>query len=237
VSAPERTVGVVIPVYNGARYLAAAIDSVLAQAPRPLDVVVVDDGSTDDSAAVARRMGSPVRCIQQEHTGLSAAWNRGVAGVAGALLAFLDADDLWVPGKLERQLALLDADPALEAVFGHIEEFTSRALAPAGSGAAPRPVMRAHVAGTMLIRRDAFLRVGPFDPRWRIGGFMDWLLRATDLGLASATVPEVLLRRRVHDDHMTLRERASRRDYARILKVALDRRRGVGPRDAEVRRE
>jgi glycosyltransferase involved in cell wall biosynthesis len=232
-----QSVSVVIPVYNCERYLGAAIESVLAQADRPGEILVVDDGSTDDSAAVARGFGLPVRCLSGPHAGLSAALNRGIEHARGIFLAFVDADDLWVEGKLARQLTALAADPGLDGVFGHVEQFVSPDVDPAARPALSEGMRVApgYLAGTLVIRAPAFHRVGPFDTRWQVGNFVDWYLRAQEAGLHDAMLPDVLLRRRLHADNLGVRERASRGAYAQILKRALDRRRGHADAGAAAR--
>ncbi len=99
------SVSAVIPCYNGAEFLREAIDSALGQTYPPLDVIVVDDGSTDDSAAIAASYGPPVRVLRQENQGESVARNRGIDEARGDWIAFLDADDYWEPTKLEKQIA------------------------------------------------------------------------------------------------------------------------------------
>ena len=223
----EESVSVIIPVYNGERYLDAAIASVLAQTAPAGEIVVVDDGSTDRSAEVAQSFGPPVRCTVEPHAGLPGALNRGVELARGAFLAFLDADDLWTADKLARQLGALGANAHLAAVFAHVEQFVSPELDPSLAPTIPagRETGPAYTAGTMLIRTEAFHRIGHFDLRWQIGNFGDWYLRAQDAGLEHLMLPHVLLRRRLHRDNMGIRERASLGDYARILKGAIDRRR------------
>ena len=107
-----QSISVVIPVYNCERYLGMAIRSALTQTEPPGEILVVDDGSTDGSAAVARGFGAPVHCLSQPHAGLSAALNRGIERAHGTFLAFLDADDLWMETKLARQFDALAAGPA-----------------------------------------------------------------------------------------------------------------------------
>ncbi|MFO0842697.1 MAG: glycosyltransferase family 2 protein [Gemmataceae bacterium] len=102
---PSPTISVVIPCYNGANYLREAIDSVLSQTRPVLEVIVVDDGSTDDSFAIAESYGAPVRVIRQPNQGESVARNRGIDEAKGDWIAFLDADDLWMGDKIERQAA------------------------------------------------------------------------------------------------------------------------------------
>src|SRR5437763_7325366 len=110
-------VSVMIGVYNARPYLAEAIESVFAQSYRPLELIVVDDGSDDGSDEVALSYGQALKYIRQERQGNGAARNSAVAQAAGAFFAFLDADDRFVPDKLERQMAALAADPDLDIVF------------------------------------------------------------------------------------------------------------------------
>jgi len=223
------SVSVIVPVFNGARFLAEAIDSILGQTRRADEVIVVDDGSTDDTALVAKRYGAVVRYHLQPHGGAAVARNRGVQLAGGTLLSFLDADDLWVPGKLERQLAEFAADPELEAVFGHIEQFQ---VTPGGAGSERRfrfvgEAMPGYVPDTMLIRTDAFRRIGPLRAGLEIGEMIDWFARAVDLGLRKQLIPDLLARRRIHEANLGLRGGDdTRRSYARLMMEILRRRRG-----------
>jgi glycosyltransferase involved in cell wall biosynthesis len=223
-------VSVIIPVYNGERYLAEAIGSVLAQTYRPVEIIVVDDGSTDGSADVAKRFDSPVRYDFQPNSGAGAARNRGVGLAQGSFLAFLDADDLWAEGKLARQIAAFDDDPELAMVFGHVKQFYSPELdehVKKRIGLLVETIPGHHV-GAMLIKRGAFLRVGMFETGWQIGEFIDWHARAVELGLKSSMLPEIVMKRRIHMNNMGRRERKHQTDYVRILKASLDRRRKKG---------
>ncbi len=221
-------VSVVIPVYNGAAYLGEAVESVRRQTWGPTEIVIVDDGSTDDTPRLATSMPG-VRYVRQENAGPAAAINRGVALAEGALISFLSADDVWVPGKLELQRAALAADPAPTLVFGHMQHFLSPELDPdtAASLRCPPDPMPAYSAGTLLARLDVFRTVGPLDERYRVGEFMDWYGRASDQGLRIQMLPEVLSRRRVHAANHSLKAKATQ-GYARVLKAALDRRRREG---------
>ncbi len=178
--AHDVVVSVVIPVYNGARHLGAAIESVLDQSCPPQEVIVVNDGSCDGSREIGACYAPQVRTIDQPHSGAAAARNRGVDHARGVLLAFLDADDLWEPDKLARQVAVLAENLACEAVLGGMENFISPEL----DAAARRLLARAAVqtgtihVGALLIRRLAFDRVGPFDVQWRLGEFIQWWARA-----------------------------------------------------------
>jgi glycosyltransferase involved in cell wall biosynthesis len=216
---------VIIPVHDGAAYLAEAVRSVLAQTVPADEVVVVDDGSADDSARIASAFGQPVRCVRQPHAGAAAARNRGVEEIDGEFVAFLDADDLWLSDKLARQLARLTSKPRVDMVFGLVRQFRSPELPKAADPSpAPQPGI---TFGAMLVTRAQLLKVGPFDTSFRVGEFVDWYARAADVGLRSDVIPEVVLLRRIHAGNMGRRERDSRVDYVRVVKAALDRRRSA----------
>ena len=219
-------VSVVLPVYNGERYLAEAIESVLGQSYRALELIVVDDGSTDRSGEIARGYGA--RCVRQPNAGTAAARNAGIDCARGPLLAHMDADDLWEPDKIDAQVRALAADSKIDAVSGHMVEFHSPDLPEEVRGRvrAPRERMPGHLLQAMLIRREAHDRVGPFESRWRIGQDMSWSMRAAEAGLRLLVLPEVVLRRRIHAANKGVVARGHAQERLLIVKAALDRRRG-----------
>jgi glycosyltransferase involved in cell wall biosynthesis len=222
-------VSVVIPVYNAERYLAEAIESVLCQSFGDYEIIVVDDGSTDGSAAVAGSYGSSIRYRSQPHRGAAATRNVGVAKARGRFFSFLDADDAWTADKLEKQVAAFEEDAELDIVFGHVQEAHSPEL---DEGARQKTRVSSEIrpgyfASTMMVKRDSFFRVGPFATTWRVGEGVDWHLRATDLQLRMLMLPDVVLWRRVHEKNMGIRLRDARQDYVHIVKAALDRRRAT----------
>lgn len=219
-------VSVIIPCFNSARYLESAIDSVVEQDYERLEIIVVDDGSVDTSAQIARAYGDPVHVLSQPNAGASAARNTGVRAANGDLLGFLDADDVWLPGKLKLQIAALQ-ERHTDCVFGHAEQFISPELPDdvRASLHCPDGKFPARLPSAMLIPRHLFLDVGYFDEELELGEVVDWLARAEELGLDLLVLPEVVFRRRLHDANTGIRKRASRTHYARVLKAALDRRR------------
>lgn len=222
-------ISVMIGVYNGAAYLAEAIESVLGQTYRPLELIVVDDGSDDGSGDVAGRFPE-VHCVRQERGGNGAARNTAVRRATSDFFAFLDADDRFAPGKLERQMAALRADPELDMVFGHVREFVSPELGDEvrRSIRAPAPEPLPWTApNLMLIRRASFERVGPFSETLRVGVTVDWFARASEQGLRSLVLPEVVLERRLHTENNGLRERDSRSQYLQVIRDAMQRRRAT----------
>ncbi len=227
-----RLISVVIPVYNRERYLAETIESVLSQAYRPIEIIVVDDGSTDGTADVAKGFSEVVRYFFQSNRGCGAALNAGVEKAEGAYLSFLGSDDLWTGEKLTLQMTVLNSHPETDMVFGNVSHFYSpdlgqrereRFLCPAGR-------MPGYHAGTLLIRKEAFLRVGLFDARYQAGEFLDWYARAKEKGLREVMLPDVVMKRRIHSSNLGVLKRTAQTgntdaEYVRVLKAALDRRR------------
>ena len=226
-SLSRHLVSVVIPVYNQKRHLAEAIESVLAQSRRADEVIVVDS-STDDTATVARRFLPHIRYVFQPREGIGAARNLGIRMSCGNLIAHLDADDLWGPDKLAVQEEALARDPGIDLVGAEMEEFISPDAAPEIRAAlrclpAPQPSFS---ASAIVVRREAFLRVGFYETQWRVASDLSWFVRAREAGLKTAMVPRVLARRRLHADNTGLRERELASERVLVLKLALDRRRG-----------
>jgi glycosyltransferase involved in cell wall biosynthesis len=220
-------IAVIIPVRNGERYLAEALDSVLAQAHQPCDIVVVDDGSTDRTVALAQRYAPGVRCISQCAAGIGAARNRGVAEGRGEYLAFLDGDDMWPRDRLERQFAAFSRDPRPDLVFGRMRQFLSDDLDAAARAqvVCPEDSQPAFLANTMLLPRAVWERVGPFSTETVRSEFLDWLLRARELALREVMLDDVVLLRRLHASNHGRKTQDSAGEYALTLKRALDRRR------------
>jgi len=195
----EHSISVLIPVFNGARFIAAALESVAGQTLATYETIVVDDGSTDGSGDVAARFPF-VRVIRQENRGAGAARNRAAAEARGDHFAFLDADDLWKPEKLARQMAALAARPEAGWVICRQEYLLDESV--------PRPawVPRAELAANYVswvpsatvVRRKCFERAGNYDETLRFGEDLEWLARARDAGFAGTMVDEVLFTRRVH---------------------------------------
>lgn len=222
----ETLVSSIIPVFNGARYVVEAISSILAQTYPHVEMLVVDDGSTDDTATRVRSAyDEKIRYLVQAHGGASLARNTGIRHASGELLAFLDADDLWYPEKLLVQIEMINRQPNLDMVFGHYTEFVSPELVAASQpDSDPIP---GYSSGTMLIKHEAFDRVGDFATQWQIGEFVDWYARAMEVGLRAEMMPHAVLRRRIHALNSGVRERDSRQVYAQVVSSIIRRRRMI----------
>ena len=218
-------VSVVVPTHNGERYLAESLASILEQTCPPHEIIVVDDGSSDRGPEIAAGFDERVRLLRQEQSGAAAARNRGIAAATQPYLAFLDHDDVWMPRKTELQLAVLAARPEVAGSFGSMVEFVSPDVPPevARRFAAVEQPTPSTLISCMLVHAAEFLRVGLLAVDSR-ADFVDWYLRARDLGLRFETVPEVVVRRRIHDRNSS-RDGRVKNDYLKHLKASLDRRR------------
>jgi glycosyltransferase involved in cell wall biosynthesis len=211
----------IVTVFNRDAYLREALQSIFDQT-RPADeVIVIDDGSTDRSAEVARSFGPRVRCISQANQGMGGARNAGLAAAQGDLIAFLDSDDLWLEKKLEAQLSFLDAHPDLDLVFCHMKPFLSAEINPSSVPTLDDREIPACICSGAMIYRRIFDRTGGFDTNLRIGDFISWFGRAQEKGLRYDILPDLLLRRRVHLSNSVLNHEA-RTDYLHILKRRID---------------
>jgi glycosyltransferase involved in cell wall biosynthesis len=220
-------VSVVVPAYNAGAFLAAALDSVFAQDLPVHEVIVVNDGSTDDTAEVIARYRREIRVLSQANRGAARARNAGLARSTGDLVAFLDADDLWPENSLSSRAAVLAAHPGVGFVFGGVEQFLSPELLAAGGPrpACPTGVRPAPFAGACLIRRDVFRAVGVFRDDLAIGETIDWIGRVRDAGIEERHIDTLVMWRRIHADNTTRRLALRRNDYLHVLKAGLNRRR------------
>lgn len=205
-------VTVVIPNYNYAHYLRECVDSVLAQTYPDIEIIVVDDGSKDGSRDVLESYGTQITVIFQQNQGVSAARNNGAVAGRGEFIAFLDADDVWLPGKVEKQIERFTVEPALGLVHVGVDEIDAdgnsllQRLEGSDGDAVEDLLMlgRKGVLGGgsgLLVRRSVFDEVGGFDLRLSTSADFDFFLQVAkryDVGF----VPEILLRYRVHGSNM-----------------------------------
>lgn len=210
---------VIIPCHNSARFLPEAIASVRAQGYPGTEIVVVDDGSTDNTAEIASQ--ACVELISQSHQGAAAARNAGVRAARGELLGFLDADDLWAPGKLEKQMAALKQQGPTALVMGLSLPFRQ-------DGRILSDPMFMLLLGTLLLSRTTFDRVGLFDSTLPLGEDSDWFIRAMENDIPMVILPDTVLKYRRHEGNITADRALSNRFLVRALKRSLDRRRLAG---------
>lgn len=223
---PAPLISCIVPVYNGARFLAETLDNILAQSWHPVEVIVVDDGSTDTTGDVLAQYAGRVRVVRQANAGPSVARNRGITEASGTFVAFQDADDLSPPHRLALQSTHLANNPDDGFCVAMVQNFWEPEVAEEGRqllGSARSGPIAGYVTGTLLVRREALELVGSFDPTLTHGDSADWFLRAKRLGIQGTLLDEVLLFRRLHLNNRS-REFAddSRDEFFRLLKRSLD---------------
>jgi glycosyltransferase involved in cell wall biosynthesis len=221
-------ISVVIPAFNAEAFLAEAIDSVLAQDHDPVEVIVVDDGSTDRTAAIASSY--PVRCLRQANGGQAAARNAGVAAARGSFISFLDADDLWRPSKLSTEIAHLDSHLELDYVLVRMQRsLVPGARWPPGTPAKwfeePQP---GTLPSAALLRRTVLDRIGPFDTRFRHGSDTEWQARAADSAARWELLADVLVEYRIHGSNDSYDNLGMKQEMFEVLRASLARKRMAG---------
>jgi glycosyltransferase involved in cell wall biosynthesis len=229
-SGSSALVSVVVPVYNGETYIGEAIDSILRQGNAPIEIVVVDDGSTDRSAAIAREAGVDVRVISQPHRGLPAARNHGLLEARGTYVGFLDCDDVWTEHKLAVQLEILGRHLEIAVVLGHTRRMWT---SPCSDGVSVEtrlddPVLALNL-GAALIRRSVFDVVGRFDEAITHSHDWDWFMRARELEVVLVVHDEVTVLYRRHGGNMTNQWPESMTSFAQMIQKSIARRRSQGP--------
>lgn len=216
---------VIIPVFNGENYLVEAVASVRAAAIGPQEIIIVDDGSTDNTPQIIRSL-SGVVAIRQDNGGPAKAINQGLNAAQGTFVTFISADDVWRGDKLAKQQSALESAGSRGLIFGHMQHFVSPEIdhETAAKLHCPGDPMPAFSAGTLLAHRSIFAEVGPLDESFRVGEFMDWFGRAKDMQCPIQMLVDVVSMRRVHtSNHSTTSLKT--KTYAPVLKAILDRRR------------
>jgi glycosyltransferase involved in cell wall biosynthesis len=219
-------ISIIMPVYNGATLLRETLTSIFDQDYRPIEVTLVDDGSTDDSLAIARSWQPTLRTFHQDNAGPAAARNRGIEAARGDYIAFMDADDLWPEGKLRRQIELLQARPDLDFVLGRVQvEY----LPSAGENPLRFRTQELSVAlflfGAGLFLRSLFARAGLLSEDLRNSEDVDWFMRAREAGATWLLTGEVELLYRRHGANLTDRIYLEKTEIYRVLARSAARRR------------
>lgn len=229
---------VIIPTYNGEAFLAEAVESIYLQDYNPLEIIVVDDASTDNTADIAKNFMEDargvVRYITQPHFGRPAAGrNRGIKAAAGEIIGFLDQDDIWPENKLALQIPfLLNSDDPLDVVLGHTQmlHLTEPVNGQRQFEAVTKPVDYT-LLSSALFKKPVFEKVGYFDETLQyFGDDLDWFIRAREHGLSIRQLKEVTLYWRIHDTNTSHdpeirdHERGYDRALTEVIKKKLDRR-------------
>ncbi len=223
---PRPRISVIMVVRNGEAYILQALQSIWMSDQQPDEVLVIDGHSSDATVPLAQSMPG-VTVVAQRGTGIANAYNQAIAAATGDLLTFISHDDLWLPCKLDRQLALMNSNPDLMFSVTLVEHFLDAGVAPpAGYRTdlldAPVP---GYLMESLMVRPAAFAKIGMFNPEFAVSEDSDWFMRARDAGLKSAVLQEVLVKKRVHADSATMTQKNMSNQLLSALRSSIQRKR------------
>ena len=222
------TVGVIMPTRNAVAHVGRALESVLSQDPRPVDVVVVDAGSTDGTRDVVRATPG-ARLVEHTGRGLGAGRNQGIADVTGDLIAFCDADDRWPPDALAVRLWHLQANPECDAVIGAVvmEQVGDDAVPERQAGRLGVP-LPGYTPGALLVRREAVERIGPFSEQLTIGTDSEWFVRLAQSPLRCDVLREVVLHKAARAGALSTDVAAYRTELLQVARAYIQAQKASG---------
>lgn len=227
----EPRVSIIMPVFNRAEFIGEAIDSLRRQPEIAAEILVIDDGSTDGSDRIVEALAaedSRVKLIRQDHQGVSAARNAGLAAATGDYITFLDSDDICAPGKIIRQIRKFEQRPDITAVVGHRMIFNQM-----GPDFQPAPesiwIKRLDIClASAVFRRATFDTFGGFDPALTYGEDIDFYFRLFETDARFIIETDIAIYYRRHDGNMTNDEAAMHKACLRAYHNSMLRRRAMG---------
>lgn len=222
----DNLVSVIIPVYNGELYLKQAIDSIIAQTYQTIEIIVVDDGSIDNSKKIVSSYPR-IRYFFQENQGVAVARNRGIKEAKGEYIAFLDQDDLWTSNKLSLQLEYLLNNSQVDYVLGHQKLFLESGLEKPSwlNESYLHKETPAYLLAALLCKKNLFDKVGIFNSEFKYGNDSDWFLRAIDHGLTFKILPELILLKRIHQNNESYKIKEMTLEVLQYLRSSIQRKR------------
>ena len=218
----EAKISVIVPAYNAEKFLSKTLDSVMQQTLKPFEVIVIDDGSEDQTKAITSHYD--VIYAHQKNGGTATALNHGIEIAQGNIYALLDHDDIWSPQKLEKQLDVLIAHPEVDMVFSLLENIIINEEIENAVDVDFGPLNGIHKS-SFMIKKTSFDKVGKFSTDSGTQEFLDWFSNALDKDLNAHTVQEVLVQRTIHGTNQTILNKEMKNDFPKVIKAILDRRR------------
>lgn len=228
----KTSVSVIIPTYNSARFISEAIGSIFHQTVKAHEIIVVDDGSADDTETIIKNMEGNIRYEYQENAGVAAARNRGLELARGDLIGFIDADDIWLKNKLEIQVNVLRKNPEYEMAVGLVYRIPLSKTQGALNKINGKGEYATHV-GSALFQKQVFGKVGNFDEEMKFGEDVDLFLRILEAGVKVWGHTDIVQLYRRHDQNVTLDTNRSNFYLLKAFKKSLDRRRKRGENSAD----
>ncbi|MDZ8188161.1 MAG: glycosyltransferase [Nostoc sp. ChiSLP02] len=221
-------VSVIIAIKNGERYLAAAIDSVIAQTYKCYEIIVIDGNSTDNTEKIAKSY-KQVRYVSQPSQGIANAYNLGIDLAQGEFISFISHDDLWTPDKLTIQVNYLLDRPEIQYTIARVKFFLEEGFSiPPGF----RPELLigdriAYIMETLVVRKTIFAQIGMLNPELSVAEDVDWFARASDRQVLHMAIQKVLLYKRVHDSNLSLTSSINNQNLLSILRQSIKRKRNL----------
>jgi glycosyltransferase involved in cell wall biosynthesis len=228
----EPLVSVVIPVHNGERYLADAIQSVLSQSYRPLEIIVVDDGSLDTTAEVVGEYPE-VGYVYQDHQGVSVARNRGLDEAKGELITFLDHDDILLPDSIRRRVEYMKNHSGVWCLISKHRSYLEQDVNQAPWIPEVEFTEGSYGFGYLMARRSVLAALGGFDPEYRTGELMDLFFRAEVTNYTIGKFPEITVLRRVHGKNLSRNVKAMRVNLLQSARATIQRKRQLREKEDE----
>jgi len=217
-------VSVVIPVYNGEKFIHKTLESVFAQDYKNYEALVIDDGSSDNSAKIIKTFDA-AQYLFQENQGNAAARNKGILEAKGDFIALLDQDDLWTKNKLTEHIKHHLNYPEVLYTIAYLRFFLEDGV--------EKPVwfreelLRQkhvdHSPGSLVAHRRAFDTVGMFDPTYKLTSDSDWIFRAKDKKISMAIIPKVLLLRRIHKTNQSAQVKQAHSEFLNLIRKSVKR--------------
>jgi len=225
-------ISVIIPVFNGELFIADAIHSVFAQKYEPLEIIVVDDGSTDGTAELVKSIPGNLRYFYQENAGVAKARNKGLEMAKGDLIAFIDADDVWVKNKLEIQRNLIKSNPAAEIVLGCLVQKPFISIEDLYQLDIQKETgIFASQLGCALIKKHVFEMAGGFDEEMKLAEDVDWLNRTREANIHIMVHKEIVQFYRMHGNNITGNKKLTNLFLLKAYKKSIGRRRIPGTKN------
>jgi len=218
-------VTVIIPVYNGERFITDAVDNILSQDYNPIEIIIVDDGSTDRTEEIVNQIPVDIRYFKQENDGPASARNRGIRDASGDFIVFLDVDDLWPVNNLNLLVDEMRNDPDTEVIRGYAQLLEYNAVTGKYDFVGNPKESFPDYIGAAIYHKSAFRKVGLFDTTLKFGEDKDWFNRANELHLNIKRLEDITLLVRRHGKNMTHGKNLVELNTLKVFKKFIDRKR------------
>ena len=223
----NKLVSIILPTYNAGDFIHEAITSALNQDYQPIEVIVVNDGSTIDISEKIQPYRNQIQFIETDNQGAASARNTAIKASNGHFLTFLDHDDILMPSAVRLRVEALNSNPDIQLAFGHqqytYDDVMDTALREKLEAQYGEKIVPGELISTLMVSRDDFLQIGYFNTNRNLHDFIEWYGQAKDSGYKVIMLPEVIIKRRIHNNNLS--RTYSNQRLTSSLKHLLDQRR------------